>query len=103
MSNTGRTAIEPMSARSPAAEAPPTRRKSTADSPLSKRFQTAQPARRCLHWTKKSPNVWFGLNPPLEEGGGDIRRLPQRDNQWSSLYECPSDFTRKSALRNPKP
>ncbi|WP_216593098.1 hypothetical protein, partial [Burkholderia mallei] len=28
-----------------------------------------------------SPNRWFGLNPPKEEGGGDMRRLPQRDNQ----------------------
>jgi hypothetical protein len=31
---------------------------------------------------KKNPNERFGFNPPLEEGGGDMRRLPNCDNQW---------------------
>jgi hypothetical protein len=26
---------------------------------------------------KKNPNLWLGFNPPLEEGGGDMGRLPQ--------------------------
>lgn len=45
------------------------------------RCRNVQTAGRYLHGTKKSPNGWFGLNPPQEESGGDMRRLPQRDNQ----------------------
>lgn len=32
---------------------------------------------------KKNPSRGLGLNPPLEEGGGDMRSLPQRDKQWN--------------------
>jgi len=28
--------------------------------------------------SKKSPNTRLGLNPPKEEGGGDMRRLPNK-------------------------